>query len=518
MKKLITIFLTLFMLISAAACQPTPEQAVVVKKDMERMIDRGTKPQDANAVGRLRERLNVPERLTLNEEAGKLSIVADVPLEVPEASGIPMMYVEAGRFSQEQVYTFFNTLCAGKPMYLEHEQMDKPQIEQAILEFRAEKTVGRGSSEFWDKEIARLEKMYRSAPEKNELIASDGTLLQREITSDDPSNDAVIGTMKELRATSNPGSNHAMTFGVYNDADYKTTDVSVYVDEQGNVHPNIPRSGSNLSFQRSGYQPFRLDVADGTWIADVTELSLTGGQTEQEALSLTPTEARAKVEALMETLGLNEFIIDRIILFSNSERAAYEAAPIPGTNPAVSPADKEPNEKYAYVFSLLRTVQGFSIASTFGTSQASTEEMGFGKEWDYEYLTIAIDDSGIVNLYWHAPLAVTDTITENANLLPWAEVEATLLKMLSVKYMPLANGEGIVSYKIELTRARLSLQRVMERNNFTSGLLIPVWNFYGRAVSAYASGEAYDNAPYDGGPLLSINAIDGSIIDLARGY
>ena len=82
----------------------------------------------------------------------------------------------------------------------------------------------------------------------------------------------------------------------------------------------------------------------------------------------------------------------------------------------------------------------------------------------------------------------------------------------------IVNGEGIVSYKIELTRARLSLQRVMERNNFTSGLLIPVWNFYGRAVSAYASGETYDNAPYDGGPLLSINAIDGSIIDLARGY
>ena len=48
--------------------------------------------------------------------------------------------------------------------------------------------------------------------------------------------------------------------------------------------------------------------------------------------------------------------------------------------------------------------------------------MGFGKEWDYEYLTIAIDDLGIVNLYWHAPLAVTDTITENANLLPWADV------------------------------------------------------------------------------------------------
>ena len=40
MKKLITIFLTLFMLISTAACQLTPEQAIVVKKDMERMVDR----------------------------------------------------------------------------------------------------------------------------------------------------------------------------------------------------------------------------------------------------------------------------------------------------------------------------------------------------------------------------------------------------------------------------------------------------------------------------------------------
>ena len=204
------------------------------------------------------------------------------------------------------------------------------------------------------------------------------------------------------------------------------------------------------------------------------------------------------------------------MLFSYAERLAYEAEPIPDTNSTIPPVDnKKADEKYAYVFNLIRTVQGFPVASTFGISQASVEEMGFGKEWDYEYLTIAIDDAGIVNLRWNAPLVVTDTITENANLLPWAEIEATLLKMLSVKYAPL---EGITSYKIELSRARLSLQRVMERDNFTAGLLIPVWNFYGSAVASYASGAAYDHAPNDGGPLLSINAIDGSIIDVKLGY
>ena len=45
-----------------------------------------------------------------------------------------------------------------------------------------------------------------------------------------------------------------------------------------------------------------------------------------------------------------------------------------------------------------------------------------------------------------------------------------------------------------------------------------MWNFYGSAVASYASGAAYDHAPNDGGPLLSINAIDGSIIDVKLGY
>ena len=519
MKRMIrnTLLLCICMLTAAlTACQATPDAPIVVQKDMEQMIERGAKPQDSPIAGTLRERLNVPERLMLNEEAGKLSIVADVPLEIPKASGMPMMHVEAGKFSQEQVYTFFNTLCADKPMYLEPEQMDKPQIEQAILNIMAEKAAQGGSGKFWDNEIARLEEMHKTAPDKNVLIASDGTLLQNEVISDDSSDNSVIGINTILHASSDPGNGDAMRFIVYNDADYKTTDVSVYVDEHGNIHTLNPRSCSHISFERNGYQQFRLDVIGGTQLADVTELSLTGGQTEHSALALTPTEARAKVETLMQALGLNDFIVDRIMLFSDAERLAYEAEPIPDTNSTIPPVDnKKADEKYAYVFNLIRTVQGFPVASTFGISQASVEEMGFGKEWDYEYLTIAIDDAGIVNLRWNAPLVVTDTITENANLLPWAEIEATLLKMLSVKYTPL---EGITSYKIELTRARLSLQRVMERDNFTAGLLIPVWNFYGSAVASYASGAAYDHAPNDGGPLLSINAIDGSIIDVKLGY
>ena len=53
MKKLITIFLTLFMLISAVACQPTPDEQIVVKKDTERMVERASAQENGTPVSML---------------------------------------------------------------------------------------------------------------------------------------------------------------------------------------------------------------------------------------------------------------------------------------------------------------------------------------------------------------------------------------------------------------------------------------------------------------------------------
>lgn len=53
MKKLITIFLTLFMLLSTAACQPTPDEQIVVKKDTERMVERASAQENGTPVSML---------------------------------------------------------------------------------------------------------------------------------------------------------------------------------------------------------------------------------------------------------------------------------------------------------------------------------------------------------------------------------------------------------------------------------------------------------------------------------
>lgn len=67
----------------------------------------------------------------------------------------------------------------------------------------------------------------------------------------------------------------------------------------------------------------------------------------------------------------------------------------------------------------------------------------------------------------------------------------------------------------------LSLQRINGTERCDEGFLIPAWHFYGRAY--YDLNTESDelikagNAPPDA-PLMIINAIDGSVINLKRGH
>ena len=50
MKRYIAILLCMAVAAGVAACQPTPEQAIVVKKDTERMIEQAAQPSNGAAI------------------------------------------------------------------------------------------------------------------------------------------------------------------------------------------------------------------------------------------------------------------------------------------------------------------------------------------------------------------------------------------------------------------------------------------------------------------------------------
>jgi hypothetical protein len=131
-------------------CQATPEEPVVVQKDMEQMIEKGmassvpshtdapsqTETPSPTTYAELCSIYGVPERFKTSITEGNLTVNCDVAIELPETRALPMARAEAGRFSQEQVYTLFKVLCKDTPMYLWPEQVDKAYYEREILKYQ----------------------------------------------------------------------------------------------------------------------------------------------------------------------------------------------------------------------------------------------------------------------------------------------------------------------------------------------------------------------------------------------
>ena len=83
-----------------------------------------------------------------------------------------------------------------------------------------------------------------------------------------------------------------------------------------------------------------------------------------------------------------------------------------------------------------------------------------------------------------------------------------------------AKEEGVyvkADASIQVTKIQLGLVRVAQQGDVGAGYLVPAWIFYGVIDvddRIYKDGYGYDG--YES--ILTINAIDGSVIDLSKGY
>ena len=184
MRKLCIFILSIVLL--CTACQPTPEEPFVIGKDNEQMIEKAKEsaaPEKAG--GDLYEALGCPKTYEMDilNEAARVHIQGEAKVILPETEGLPLVYVQAARFDQERVYTFFRALTDGVEMYDIPTATPKAVIEQQIRAAQAELdelVVARGEDDmrvrFKRDEIASLQKAYQDAPETVSLTINDGTL------------------------------------------------------------------------------------------------------------------------------------------------------------------------------------------------------------------------------------------------------------------------------------------------------------------------------------------------------
>lgn len=154
----------------------------------------------------------------------------------------------------------------------------------------------------------------------------------------------------------------------------------------------------------------------------------------------------------------------------------------------------------------------------------------FSIPWGYEYICFTVDNSGIVSINWTNPIIIGEVVQEDAIMKPFDEIITIFENMVKVTYQSMIDtlyaGEG--SIEINVDDIELCLLRVREQNgDETAGLLIPAWVFYGHSIGTDQTGyKSYNLTSYGGASrwpeapitLLAINAVDGTIIDLSKGY
>ena len=143
----------------------------------------------------------------------------------------------------------------------------------------------------------------------------------------------------------------------------------------------------------------------------------------------------------------------------------------------------------------------------------------------FEEIKMKVSNDTVAEFKWSNPADVSNVLNENAKLLPFDEISKIAVNHMKLKYNMITIAsipEDFPSYEEELakylsaeitiTEIRLGLGGVSAYNSPGEYMLIPVWSFYG----------TYDIEKKDDGshshedmfmPLVSINAVDGSVID-----
>lgn len=229
--------------------------------------------------------------------------------------------------------------------------------------------------------------------------------------------------------------------------------------------------------------------------------------------SLKTEEAIQKGNELVAQLGYNEMQLTGCEYIQNYSSTEKDYAGI---------VDLEPDKltTYGIVLNYSRVVDGVTI--TYWNGQEN-EAMNSGERyyWPAENLSIIYSDTNeLVKIQYSDPYEVVEGSKEETFLLPFEDIKKVFEKIILSKYE--MSFRELTTININLTQVRLGYMRVKKAGgvNALEGQLIPVWDFMGRCEYTYfyegddkQVGEADIYLDPVSTPLLTINAMDGSIID-----
>ena len=139
------------------------------------------------------------------------------------------------------------------------------------------------------------------------------------------------------------------------------------------------------------------------------------------------------------------------------------------------------------------------------------------KVWSGENVRVYVNDDGIVGFDYEIPLELMETVVEDSSIKSFDDIKKTFESMIVANYASDTSSDDDTNLSTNVTVDKVVLRytRVSEQDSFSTGLMVPVWDFIG---SVSYEGDASKLEAEKNSVVLTINAIDGTIIDRTVGY
>lgn len=506
------------LLASFSSCRESPESSLVVHKDLDKLIEEATTPDtDKVEIGDLVEKYDSYVTTIENESLG-VTVNVDAKVDIPVTDHLSVFRVEQKKFTQELVDKVRAQLLGDTALYDGCVLMQKTKSyyerniatlkegivlddanplyseeDKASLRERRQKEIDKYQEEYEtapdeiivtdipsDAQLHKVEEKYREAPddpfyswlydfnEKGDVLnavsdGKDGTYSSLYVQNcEDKSN--------KLRFRKNK-----IYYETFGGVMVQSTDLTPLEDLE-DTYPENFLSGGMVWF-------------------NVPELTLIPGESAELSLE----DAVAVGDEFLKKIGIEGFeyyegglFSEYLYLFGDYEYMNYY--------------------RPCYILRYYRNIDNAFLTQASGTKRnmGDPEKGDYNKlDWPGECIEFRINDNGIVGFDYNAPLNIIETVVDNSALKSFEDIRETFEKMMPVTK---ASEDDTRIFKID--RVRLSYSRISEADSFDTGLIVPVWDFWGSFDYAHKGQQYYSGS----GSLLSINAIDGTIIDPNLGY
>lgn len=488
MRKIISLTLLVTMaLMLFTGCGKPAVATAAIRKDQEQLLQTAENGRESSA---LLIALEVPDRFTGEWTGvnGLVHVTADAEIELPNTDHIPTGSVMHREFEQADLDNLRAVFLKGQPYYEEislTRQEAQTQLEKYQAMLRGDIPLeGDATQEKLPEVIAFYEEQVRIAPNEGDLLPASTTLVSDGYLEKMWGWSEVDGKEVHLWVTHVPNFWDKAVYYVkdYGDSNYAYAEPTAYFPEE------VSRA------------PFHPDFS--------------------------AEEAQQMGDALVKELGFENVVCDAVtpVWFADPIRLyGAEEAPLPENASPEDVASLYSENAAAFVvdtgyqLQYVRCLGGFPISYTSHRGDHVEHDADHSTVWVYEQIEVDVTKDGVVYFSWISPYTEPVMELEDTQLMSFEEITSVFGRMVMVNYsyiQTINDNGGNSRADLRVDKVKLGLMRIKAKDSAGKGLLVPVWDFWGVRTISDERGDS-ELAPEI---VLTLNAIDGSMIDRDLGY